>query len=50
MQTKSKSCGQALAKPSEKFYFRTLEKEEHGFQKGAQGAPWSQELKKAWPV
>ena len=44
------SCDQALDKLSEKLNSRLLVQEEHGFQKGAQCAPWSQELKKslAW--
>ena len=40
------SCDQVLAKLSEKLYSRLLVQEEHGFQKGAQCAPWPQELKK----
>ena len=33
------SCDQALGKLSEKLNSRLLVQEEHGFQKGAQGAP-----------
>ena len=47
----TKICSdQALTKLSEKLNSRLLVQEEHGFQKGAQCAPWPQELKKslAW--
>ena len=40
------SCDQALDKLSEKLNSRLLVQEEHGFQKGAQCAPWPQEQKK----
>ena len=44
------SCDQASDKLSEKLNSRWLVQEEHGFQKGAQCAPWPQELKEslAW--
>ena len=44
------SCDQDLDKLSEKLNSRLLVQEEHGFQKGAQCAPWPQEQKKclAW--
>ena len=44
------SWDKVLGKLSEKLNSRLLVQEEHGFQKGAQGAPWPQELKKslAW--
>ena len=44
------SCDQVLDKLSEKLNSRVLVEEEHGFQKGAQCAPWPQELQKslAW--
>ena len=45
----SVSSDQALDKLSEKLNSRLLVQEEHGFQKGAQCAPYQQELKKAWP-
>ena len=41
------SCDQVLDKLSEKLNSRLLVQEEHGFQKGAQFAPWPQEQKKA---
>ena len=40
------SFDQALDKLSEKLSSRLLVREERGFQKGAQCAPWPQELKK----
>ena len=45
----SVSCDQAFDKLSEKFNSRLLVQEEHGFQKGAQCAPWPQEQKKSLP-
>ena len=44
------SYDQALDKLSEKLNSRLLVQEEHGFQKGAQSAPWPEEQKKslAW--
>ena len=40
------SCDQDLDKLSEKLNSRLLGQEEHGFQKGAEYAPWPQEQKK----
>ena len=40
------SCDQALDKLSEKLKSRLLVQEEHGFQKGAQCAPWPKDQKK----
>ena len=42
----SMSCDEALDKLSEKFNSRLLVQEEHGFQEGAQCAPWPKEPKK----
>ena len=42
------SCDQAPDKLSEKLISRLLVQEQHGFQKGAQWAPWPQDKKKAW--
>ena len=41
------SCDKVLDKLSEKLNSRRLVLEEHGFPKGAQSAPWPQEVQKS---